>query len=548
MATQPILIAGAGPTGMTAALELSRFGIPVRIIDLLPQPRTTSRALAVQARTLELFEQRGLSGRMVDLGNPARAVTLHDGTKQLADIPFAPVESRYNYILMLSQAETEQLLREQLAAQGVTVERPVELIAVAQVESHEGPQQGNAIRAILKHADGTLEQVDAPYLISGEGAHSVIRHTLDLPFTGSAITQRFLLADVHIDGPVPDDRLSMFLSGDDFLGLFPMGSDHFRVIATQKDPAHDVHASIASSDDSATQTKPDPTLEEVQVMFDRVTGITARLHDMVWSSWFKINTRMVSSLRAGSLFLGGDSAHVHSPAGGQGMNTGIQDMIDLGWKLAMVLGGKASPKLLDTYDEDRLPVIHQVLEVSEKMTEIVATGGPLAHAALTHIGPLLLGTRFFQGKGIAQLSQIAFNYRESSLSKTDARPGSLHAGDRAPEISLVAHTASSPNPQPKRLLELLNPSRFTLLVHRGARAEPVGDLGLEPWSSLLDRLDISPDPARLDAFHELFGRDQGFYLVRPDAYLGFVGGSHSAAALRSWLTHWFPAQTTPTNG
>ena len=331
--TNPILIVGAGPTGLTAALELSRLGVPVRLIEQRTEPATTSRALAVQARTLELLAPRGVAAPMLELGNRAWATTIYDSEKQLAQVNLRAIPSRYNFILLLAQSETERLLREQVARQGVAVEWGTELAALAQTEA--------GVQAVLRGPGGQLEELAAAYLISAEGAHSLVRHTLGLAFPGTALPQHYALADLHLDGDLPHDELSIFLAAHGLLAVFPMRDQRFRLIATDPD---------------ATGTAP-PTLPELQRLYDAGACRPARLRDLVWSSRFHINSRMVDQLRVGRVLLGGDAAHLHSPAGGQGMNTGIQDMVNLGWKLALVWRGQAPTPLLDTYAQDRLPVI-----------------------------------------------------------------------------------------------------------------------------------------------------------------------------------------------
>ena len=509
--TRPVLIVGAGPTGLMAAMELARFGVRVRIVDKLAAPSTTSRALAVQARTLELFEQRGLAAEMVRIGNQAAGVSIHGDEKCLATIELSQVQSRYSYILLLSQAETERILREQLARQGVQIERQVELIAFAQT--------GEGVRGILRQADGGLEEVDAAYLISAEGAHSMVRRTAGQKFEGKSLRQHFALGDLYMDGDLREDQITIFTSKNGFVGLFPMGNRHFRLIAS----------------DPETEKTEEPRLEELQRLYDADAHIPAHLRDMTWSSRFKINSRMLQQLQEERVFFGGDSAHIHSPAGGQGMNTGLQDMINLGWKMAWVMQGKASPDLLKTYEEDRIPVIHSVLTITEAMTAAVASDHTLVHEALTHIAPILIGTKFAQERATSRISQIALDYRKSSLSETKEHHGSLQAGDRVPDVEVSVADGDS-SPRTVRLYELLDPSRFTLLVTEEGAAEGFPErvsVQLKPWSSLLQII-----------FIRSLGNapDTGLFLVRPDAYFGFVGEGSSVPALTEWLRRWFPPQ------
>jgi 2-polyprenyl-6-methoxyphenol hydroxylase-like FAD-dependent oxidoreductase len=320
-----VLIVGAGPTGLTAALELSRLGIAVRIIDKQAAPSTTSRAVGVQARTLELLELRGLADEMVRLGNPGLAASFYGGGKRVFRLDFTRIDSRYHYLLFISQAETERVLRTAVEKQGIRIERGVELVGLAQDLPSPDP---NPVRVVLRHADGRLEEAQAPWLISTEGAHSTVRATLVLPFEGKARDEQYALGDLHIDGELAETDLHIFSSAHGFLGLFPMGDSRFRLMA------------------SVPLSRPDkdtaPALAELQAIYDQRSQIPARFRDMSWSSWFRINSRMAARLKVGRLLLGGDAAHVHSPAGAQGMNTGIQALApdfstDLGKKAFGIL-------------------------------------------------------------------------------------------------------------------------------------------------------------------------------------------------------------------
>lgn len=529
--TRPVLIVGAGPTGMTAAMELSRLGIPVRLVDKLLAPSATSRALAVQARTLELFEQRGLTQEMLHIGNPANAASIYGRSKLLGKVHLAGIKSRYNFILLISQAETERILREQLARQEVLIERGTELISVSQ--TGDGP--GAGVKAVLRDGNGVVEELEAAYLISAEGAHSLVRHALGLNFEGKTHHQSYSLADLYLDGDIPDDELSIFLGDHGFLGIFPMGRRHFRFIAT--DP--EKHSKGAG----------EPTLEELQSIYNEDSHVPARLRDLTWSSRFTINSRMIETLRVGRIFFGGDAAHIHSPAGGQGMNTGIQDMIDLCWKLAAVWQGQAAPALLNTYDEDRLPVIRGVVKKTETATNALNSDSAIVHQLVTHIAPILLNQGFVQALSTGLISEVASNYRDSSLSSTAHANGNLRAGDRLADLDVLvpgSEPAGDSTDREAHLYELLDPSRFTLLATglvTGEQTDSSLEQHLEPWQRMVQMQYIAPVPTQGDAkaqFHSIFGGSRSLILVRPDSYAGFVGGQDDWLALKQWLCRWFP--------
>jgi 2-polyprenyl-6-methoxyphenol hydroxylase-like FAD-dependent oxidoreductase len=486
----PVLIVGAGPTGLTAALELSRLGVGVRIVDRARERSLTSRALGIQPRTVELLRVRGVGDEMLRLGNPARATALYSEGVKLAAIELHRMPSEFNYVLLLAQSETERLLTEALNRQGVKIERGVELIAL--------PQHRDGVSAVLRSGVGAEEVVDASYLIAADGSHSAIRKALGLPFSGRSMTHNYVLGDLQIVGDMPEDQLSIFLARNGFLAVFPMGDGRFRFMAT--DP------------DGITGDTGDPTLDDIQRLYDRAAHLPAQLYNLNWSSRFRINSRHMTTLRDARVFFGGDAAHVHSPAGGQGMNAGIQDMINLSWKLAMVLDGRARPELLDTYQSDRLPVIRQLVRMTERATRAFNSTNPLVHAAITRLAPIVLARPRVQEKAAPRLGQLAAGYRDCPIAKGGGRIGALRAGDRVPDLRVGDG----------RLYDLLDLSTLTLFVTGDAVPE-----ACLPWDGVvaLRRVPIDAIPA-------------GWLLVRPDGYLAAAGGPNDGPVLSRWLDRW----------
>lgn len=494
----PVLVIGAGPTGLTAAVELLRMGVDVRIVDQAREPSTTSRALGVQARTLELLRPRGIGDEMLRLGNRARRTALHVGGHQIAAIDFTAMPSEFDFILLLAQSETEHLLTDRLERQGVKVERGVRFSSLTE---HAG-----SVEVVLTDADGTSETVEASYVIAADGSHSPVRRSLGLPFTGRALPQSYVLGDVQATGDLVEDQLSIFLAPNGFLAVFPMGEGRFRFMAT--DP------------DGITGDADEPSLADVQALYDRAAGIPVRIHHLDWSSRFRINSRHMETLRRGRVFFGGDSAHVHSPAGGQGMNAGIQDMINLSWKLAMVLEGTATPELLDTYESDRLPVIRQLVGMTERATRVFNSTSPLAHAVLTRLAPLVLSRAKVQEKAAPRLGQIAASYRNAPIAKGGGRIGSLRAGDRVPDVELAEG----------RLHDVIDTSVPTLLV--SGKAGRVAEAAA-PWTDVI--------AVRRVSLPRTMVPDAGWLLVRPDGYLAAAGRDEDACRLQRWLDRWLVA-------
>jgi hypothetical protein len=410
----------------------------------------------------------------------------------------------------------------------VPIERGVELVGFAQDTLTSEP---SPVTVVLRHGGGRLEQAKAPWLIDAEGAHSVVRTTLDLPFEGRARDEAYALGDIHVDGDLAEDDFHLFSTPHGFMGLFPLGDRRFRIIAGVPP--------IKARRDTT------PAIEELQALYDERSPIPARLGDLRWASWFRINSRMVPHVRVGHVLLGGDAAHIHSPAAGQGMNTGIQDMVNLAWKLALVIQGQAPDALLDTYQEERVPVMRDILRKTETLTNLMGSRRPLLRRLLRGLAPRLGRARSVQQMVPFRVSQIAIGYRRSPLSVNHGRAGRLRAGDRVPDWPVLSRVTDGEAWQDRSLFGLLDPSRFTLLVVHPAGSDAVGvDFceAVRPWP-IIRVVGIAPpsDASARARFEASFGRSRGVFLVRPDGYIGFVGGKRASdkdldAYCRRWLT------------
>ncbi|MBD5654287.1 MAG: FAD-dependent monooxygenase, partial [Candidatus Eremiobacteraeota bacterium] len=408
-----VLVVGAGPVGLTAAIELARYGVSVRIVDKLPKRSDKSKALAMWARTLELFDRAGVSDSLIAAGIEATGSRMFAGGRQIGEVTLDHLASVHPYVLLVTQDETERVLEEHLASLGVVVERGVALTTF--------DDNDERIAATLLGADGTVDRLDTDWLVACDGAHSGVRHALGKPFDGTTVATDFVLADVHLAGSteISRTRISMFAHADGLLLLFPIGRDRFRV--------------IADLGDATGEHPPDPTLESVQTLIDArgPGGIT--VHDSLWLSAFRINERQVEDYRAGRVFLAGDAAHVHSPAGGQGMNTGMQDACNLAWKLALVVEGGCSSKLLSTYDSERRPVAREMIAETSKLSAVMTMNNPVLQSVRNHAIALLLGLPAVRLALADRLSELTIGYPDSVLTHAAGRAnGGPRPGARAP--------------------------------------------------------------------------------------------------------------------
>jgi 2-polyprenyl-6-methoxyphenol hydroxylase-like FAD-dependent oxidoreductase len=531
-----VLIVGAGPTGLTAALEISRMGIAVRIVDDEPARAIVPPGVVMGSQTLELLLRRGCDQELIRGANQVTAGAVYEAAGLVGKVPLTSPPGRHHHSLLVPQAETEQVLRHQLAQQGVAVEHATELIAFAgpTPDSHE--QCDEDVRCILRHHDGRLEEITVPYLISADGTFGTVRQKLDPPRRVKHARRGYVVADLELDGDLPVDDISIFLGRRGFVALFPLRGDVFRCVATDPHPRFGSHGQ--------------PAMDELKEAIATCSPIPGRLRSVRWSCRVPSRPRTCPVLRHGRVFFGGDSAHGYSPVSGQGLDSGIEDVINLSWKLAMVLRGQAVPELLLTYSEERLPVIRRVERSAEWAADLLGTTSAIARQLVTRIAPAFLDSRFVLRLCADLIGEFIPDYRQSSLSGPGRGRGSLQPGDSVPDIRVLAHDAEAPLSAPaleRSLRELVNPSRLTLLFAAPAlSAQSHPDWRqLEPWRGTIAAYRIAPvanERTDLFSFIEAFGRRQGVLLARPDSYVGFAGGQHATGDLARWLSRWFPAE------
>jgi len=476
-----VLVVGAGPVGLTLANELARHGIAVRVVDKAPSRTDKSKALVLWSRTLELLDDAGYAAPFLPAGFAAHGAQISNGKDIVARVTFDSVDSRFAYALMIPQSETERILEEQLARHGVSVERSVEMTGFA--------DEGTSVEAILKRPDGTSETVAADWLVGCDGAHSAVRHGLDFTFDGNTLESNWVLADGHLKGLEPHDRLHIFWHRDGILAFFPIVGDRWRVVAD-----------LGLAEANAHQA--DPTLAEVNALLARRGSAALVMSDPIWLAAFRINERKVRDYRKGRVFLAGDAAHIHSPAGGQGMNTGMQDAFNLAWKLALVIKGSARPGLLDSYSPERTAVGERVLRNAGRLTELATLRNPVLQGIRNTVARFATGFPFVQHKMANQLTEMDIGYPESPLTVRDGDAGhGPKAGERwSGKLPAGAGGMKFVAAGPADVTAALAAKFPQLVIAAGAT-----------------------------------GAHDGLRLIRPDGYVGFAGAGRDSLHAEAYL-------------
>jgi len=554
-----ILIAGAGPTGLAMAIELTRMGLPVRLIDKAEHPAQHSQALVVQARTLKQFERYGIADEAVSRGRKLLRATAMSEGKTLATIDLSRIPGRYPYVLFLPQSETERLLTEHLRSLGVQIERGAELL------SFENSPEG--VTAQLRHNSGpnagVTQSIPARWLIGCDGAHSVVRSQLKIPFEGESVPLDFFLGDFELAGPdVPGDELRLHIHHGDVVFIGRLTDKLLRLIV------------VMHRAEGAPPVDRQPTLADFQSALDR-TGAKITVKSSVWMTPFHIDERKAARYRVDSAFLAGDASHIHSPVAGQGMNTGIQDAANLAWKLAAVADG-AGTDLLDTYGEERGAVGDALLKSTSRGLSVVTSTNTVFERLRDLVAPGLVGLDVVQDAAVGFVSETAIEYRGSSIVADYGGAGSLRAGDRVPNPDVELAGGKSGRlldplktgrplalgigiPDMRRIRARL--PRATVMALRGAEAilgtemeappDAAGDsTGYESVSTEFPAA-VAASAASLAAtaaaaraaapkgippvapaapvglltpeIAELFGSENRILVIRPDGYLGFRG-------------------------
>ena len=508
-----VLIVGAGPTGLMLANQLARRGVRFRIIDRHAGPALQTRALGVQARTMEIYANLGIAKRALELGKPGRGANIWARGRRAARVPVGDIGqglSPYPFLLILGQDDNERLLGDALRRHGTDVEWNTELVGLT--------QHADRVIARLKHADGTVRETTTRWVGGCDGARSAVRELNRIEFQGAPYEDVFFVADTVMTGPMVRDELNVYLWRKGFHLFFPMrGTDHWRLVGI-------VPEELRGRDDL--------TLDEVMPSIVQEAGTGLTLRSCSWFSTYRIHHRRAQRFRNGRCFLLGDAAHIHSPVGAQGMNTGLQDAYNLGWKLALVVSGQADARLLDSYEDERIPVAEALLSTTDRLFSLVISDNWVTGLFRTRLVPQLLGLAIrlkrIQKLAFLTISQTGISYRASRLSETlpglpDAAPKS---GDRFPWL----HLMFSPHAPTQDLYAKLDDTRFTLIVF-GQASPADGTMGLGDKLRVLSVPDAEENRRELD---RVGVPSTAFYLLRPDGYVGLSGKRLNPRAIEQY--------------
>jgi 2-polyprenyl-6-methoxyphenol hydroxylase-like FAD-dependent oxidoreductase len=519
-----VLIAGAGPTGLMLANQLARRGIRPLIIDRHPGPSLQTRALGVQARTLEIYAKLGIADRAIELGKRGNGAHLWSGGREIGSVSLSDAGGKstpYPYILVLGQDDNERLMGEKLRELGVEVQWNTELLALEQHASH--------VIATLKSPDGSTRKITAAWVAGCDGARSAVRTLNGIEFPGAPYEHVFFVADVTATGRMAPDEVNVYLWRAGFHLFFPMrGTNHWRIVGIVPPQLRE---------------RKDLNFESVMPSLSGEAGTSLSIQACSWFSTYRIHHRAAARFRDRRCFLLGDAAHVHSPVGAQGMNTGLQDAYNLAWKLALVVQGKAGAALLDSYQAERLPVAQRLLDTTDRGFRLVVSDSPwaglLRTQVLARIMAFAVNRRRVQKLAFRIVSQTGIHYRRSPLSLAlDALSKQApQAGDRFPWMKLQLE-AGGPV---QDLFQALDDTRFNLLVF-GQAVPPTLRA-----SDVLLQVHAIPVTAGNEAEQaRVHVPRPAFFLLRPDGHIGLCGGVLDVDAVRRYLHRRIAGDNRPT--
>jgi 2-polyprenyl-6-methoxyphenol hydroxylase-like FAD-dependent oxidoreductase len=528
-----VLVVGAGPTGLVLAAELARHGVTPRVVDAGPEEVKESRAVAVVARSLELLDDMGIAAAAVERGIPLRALNFYQGTSLLAELDTTAVDSPFPMDLCIAQWQTVELLRDRVQELGVKIEWNT------RVDSYDADAARVAVD--LVHHDGSTEQVGTSWLVGCDGSHSTVRQKAGIGWDTADLRRGFVLGDVITRWDLVRDRFHVWFANDGLVAVFPMPGGYWRILADTPD------------DHPSRQ----PELHHLAAPVADRTPLDPDLRDLRWSSAFVAREGLAERFRHGRVLLAGDAAHSHSPIGGQGMNTGMQDAYNLGWKLALVASGQSGPGLLDSFEAERRPVARAVVDATSTATR-VATGNRLvARRARRHALRLLSRLNTVQQRFSDAIGEHLVSYRDSALvseSWSYQRPKAWSEGtDTGPGAGEVVRDAYLESRSgPMALRHLLRSTGHHLILFAADETDPGA---LTAWKAqaeqvmaghghvlVITRGHLPTAPAegvladlRSEAHNRYGVRRPSLYLIRPDKYVGHRNDDVGFAPVREYF-------------
>jgi 2-polyprenyl-6-methoxyphenol hydroxylase-like FAD-dependent oxidoreductase len=509
-----VLVVGAGPTGLMLANQLARHGVRAQIIDRHSGPAQQTRAMAVQARTLEIYAKLGIAAHALELGARGVGANMWAKGRRMARIPVGDIGkdlSPFPFVLMLGQDDNELLLGDRFGTFGTTVQWNTELVGVEQRSDH--------VAATLNKPDGSTRTLTAAYVAGCDGSRSAVRELNGITFPGAPYEHVFFVADTQVTGSMIAGEVNVYLLRNGFHLLFPMrGRDHWRVIGILPE---------------TLRGREGVSFDDVIPSLRHEAGAELAFQGCSWFSTYRIHHRRAARFRDRRCFLLGDAAHVHSPMGGQGMNTGLQDAYNLGWKLALVAAGRADATLLESYEAERIPVAERLLSTTDRAFTLVVSESWIAGLFRTRILARIaaFGMTFERIRKLAfrTLSQTGIRYPDSPLSTTlpDLPADAPRAGDRFPWLRL-RFQRSGPI---EDLFEKLDDTRFNLIAF-GQSLPPDAASGFD---DLVRVHEVPDDPANTAELGRARIPAASFYLLRPDGHVGLCGTRYPVARFAEYM-------------
>jgi 2-polyprenyl-6-methoxyphenol hydroxylase-like FAD-dependent oxidoreductase len=516
-----VLIVGAGPTGLMMACQLSFNKIPFRIIDKNEEHTTQSRALVMQARSIEIFDQMAISDKAIEQGKIAKAIGVFFNGKKVLRVTVNEIGkglTKFPFFLMLEQSHTESILVEFLKKRGHEVERRTELKAIS--------QSNDEVVSVLESGDGHEETLRTKFAIGADGSHSIVREQLNISFGGRTYEESLFVLDCKAEIDLPNDEMYLAFGKTSLGGFFPLTNGRWRILGN-------IPKELKGEEEI--------DFKDIEENFAERVHMKIRLYDPQWISVYRSHHRYASTFKEGRCFIAGDAAHIHSPVGAQGMNTGMQDAYNLAWKLVLVLKGGAKDSLLDTYTKERISIARNLVRSTDRVFNLVTSGNTFTKIlrlyiipfALKLAAPLFKKFKLFQRFAFKTVSEIGINYRKSPLAN-NASLGEFpkHAprpGDRLPFFQFNDEAGNEINIQ-----EALRDRFFCLLVFNDETPEGIV-MAIKPLKDFCS-FEIIPFKKQTEILYERFGiKTNGCFLIRPDMYIAYRTNNFNAEHFGKYL-------------